>query len=179
MTKKTRIGLAVGGAVLMTAGITGSAPAAASIAPTAPAAPSVATVTKLSHADATARFSRAGITWSSSGNCSDRNNPRCTSFSQINLDTVNGAITLKRASGCAVHITGGTETGHAPGTYSHWNGYKLDFRPNWCLSGYIIRTFRYIGQRDDGAALFRSAAGNIYARESNHWDVLYYNCGGC
>ncbi|WP_020579430.1 hypothetical protein [Actinopolymorpha alba] len=136
-------------------------------------------VTKLSHADATSRLRAAGITWSSSGGCSNRNNPTCTSFEQVNLDTIRGIITLKNASGCAVNVTGGTETGHAGGTYSHWNGYKLDISIYTCVSNYITRTFTFIGYRSDGAAMYRSAAGNIYAREGNHWDITYYNCGGC
>ena len=136
-------------------------------------------VTKLTHADATSRLRNAGITWSSSGNCSDRNNPTCTSFSQVNLATIQGVITLKNASGCAVNATGGTETGHAGGTYSHWNGYKIDISPYACVSNYITGTFPFIGYRGDGAAMYESGAGNIYARESNHWDITYYNCGGC
>jgi hypothetical protein len=79
-------------------------------------------VTKISHATATSMFRSSGITWSSSGGCSDRNNPSCTSFEQLNLASAKGAQTLKSASGCALNITGGTETGHAGGTYSHWNG---------------------------------------------------------
>jgi hypothetical protein len=129
---------------------------------------------KLTHAEATAKLRAAGITWSSSGNCSNRNNPSCTSFEQINSGTIDGIITLKRASGCAINITGGTETGHASGTYSHWNGYKVDITPNTCISNYITRNFTYIGLRGDGARMYRSAAGNIYARESSHWDILYY-----
>ncbi|KUJ64736.1 hypothetical protein ACZ90_58730 [Streptomyces albus subsp. albus] len=137
------------------------------------------TVTKLSHSQATAMFREVGITWSSSGNCSDRNNSTCTSFDQLNLATAQGAQTLKRASGCALNITGGTETGHASGTYSHWNGYKLDYSPYTCISNYITGNFTYIGVRGDGAKMWQSGSGNIYAREGNHWDVLYYNCGGC
>ncbi len=154
-----------------------SAPVSAPVA--VPAAESTAAVTKLTHAQATARLSAAGISWRSSGNCSDRNNPTCTSFEQVNLATIQGAETLKSASRCAVTITGGTETGHASGTYSHWNGYKLDFNPTTCLSGYITGTFTYIGDRADGAAQYKAASGNIYARESNHWDVTFYSCGGC
>ena len=41
------------------------------------------------------------------GHCSDRGKRKCTSFS-----------------------TGGTEDGHASGTYSHWNGYKADIKPS-------------------------------------------------
>jgi hypothetical protein len=136
-------------------------------------------VTKISHATATAMFREVGITWSSSGNCSDRNTPTCTSFEQLNLATAQGAQTLRRASGCALNITGGTETGHASGTYSHWNGYKLDYSKYTCLGNYIKNNFTYIGVRGDGAPQWRSGSGNIYADEGNHWDVLYYNCGGC
>ncbi|ROP41640.1 hypothetical protein [Saccharothrix texasensis] len=136
--------------------------------------PVTALVTKLTHAQATARFSAAGISWTSSGGCSDRNNPTCTSFTQINLTTVQGAETLKRATGCALTITGGTETGHASGTYSHWNGYKLDFRLTTCLTNYVKGTFTSIGGNK-----WQSGSGNVYYLESNHWDVTYYNCGGC
>ncbi|CAL9489409.1 hypothetical protein SUDANB95_03186 [Actinosynnema sp. ALI-1.44] len=136
--------------------------------------PVTALVTKLSHSEAAARFRAAGITWSSSGGCSDRYNSTCTSFEQINLTTVQGAETLKRASGCALNITGGTETGHASGTYSHWNGYKLDYSLYTCVGNYIRNNFTYIGSNK-----WRSGSGNIYYLESNHWDVTYYNCGGC
>jgi hypothetical protein len=131
-------------------------------------------VTKLTHAQATSRLRSSNITWSSSGGCSDRNNPTCTSFEQVNLATIQGAQTLKSASGCALNVTGGTETGHASGTYSHWNGYKLDFSLSTCLGNYIRGNFTSIGGNK-----WQSGAGNIYFLESNHWDVTYYNCGGC
>nr|WP_042188120.1 hypothetical protein [Kibdelosporangium sp. MJ126-NF4]CEL17750.1 hypothetical protein [Kibdelosporangium sp. MJ126-NF4]CTQ91026.1 hypothetical protein [Kibdelosporangium sp. MJ126-NF4] len=144
--------------------------------PVAPARPGTVEVlvTKLTHAQATSRMRAAGITWSSSGNCSDRNKPTCTSFEQVNLATIQGAETLKGATGCALNITGGTETGHASGTYSHWNGYKLDFALSTCLTNYVRNTFTSIGGNQ-----WRSGSGNIYYLESNHWDVTYYNCGGC
>jgi len=132
-------------------------------------------VTKLTHAQATSMLRSSGITWSSSGNCSDRNNPTCTSFEQVNLATIQGAQTLKSASGCAINITGGTETGHASGTYSHWNGYKLDMAlGSGCLGNYIRSRFTYIGGNQ-----WKSGSGNNYFLESNHWDVTYFNCGGC
>ncbi|MCE0446716.1 hypothetical protein LT493_25380 [Streptomyces tricolor] len=136
-------------------------------------------VTKISHATATQMFRDVGITWSSSGNCSDRNNPTCTSFRAARPRHRAGRPDLKRASGCALNITGGTETGHASGTYSHWNGYKLDYSKSTCVTSYVKNTFTYIGLRGDGAPQYRSGSGNIYADEGNHWDVLYYNCGGC
>jgi hypothetical protein len=135
------------------------------------------TATAVTHASATSQFSAAGISWTSSGGCSDRNNRTCTSFEGIRQATIDGAVTLKSASGCSLMITGGTETGHQSGTYSHWNGYKLDFSRTTCLTNWVHNTYTYIGQRSDGAAQYQAASGNIYADEGNHWDVLYYTCG--
>jgi hypothetical protein len=136
-------------------------------------------VTKMTHSQATAIFQAAGISWSSSGNCSDWNVSSCTSFTNINDSTVYGVRTLKQASGCAVNITGGTEVGHASGTYSHRNGYKVDISKYTCVGNYIHNNFTRIADRGDGAAQWRAASGNIYADEGSHWDITYYNCGGC
>ncbi|MFC4424949.1 hypothetical protein [Deinococcus navajonensis] len=129
---------------------------------------------KLSDAEARRRVTDAGIPVVSSGNCSTRSISTCTSLEQIYSGTIDGIITLKRASGCAVNITGGTEVGHASGTYSHYNGYKVDTSITTCINSYITRNFTYIGLRGDGAPQYKSAAGNIYAKESSHWDILYY-----
>lgn len=129
---------------------------------------------KLSQSEAAARIRAAGIDVVSSGGCTNRNKSNCTSFDQINSATVDGIITFKRASGCDVTITGGTETGHASGTYSHWNGYKVDISITSCVSGYITRNFTYQGKRGDGAPLYKSAAGNLYANEGSHWDITYF-----
>ncbi|HEY0470735.1 MAG TPA: hypothetical protein VGD34_03700, partial [Kribbella sp.] len=107
------------------------------------------------------------------------NNSTCTSFTNINDSTVYGVRTLKQASGCAVNITGGTEVGHASGTYSHRNGYKVDISKYTCVGNYIHNNFTRIADRGDGAAQWRAASGNIYADEGSHWDITYYNCGGC
>ena len=136
-------------------------------------------VTKLTQAQAESMFRSAGITWSSSGNCTNRNNSTCTSFEGLNLATAQGAVTLKHASVCALNITGGTEVGHASGTYSHYNGYKLDMSKYTCLGNYIHNVFAYAGLRGDGYPMWKSGAGNVYTDEGSHWDVLYYNCGGC
>ncbi|SCK12434.1 hypothetical protein H181DRAFT_00738 [Streptomyces sp. WMMB 714] len=129
---------------------------------------------KMSHSAAKAKLDNAGIGIRSSGGCSDRNNPTCTSLEQVNSASIDGAITLKGASGCALTVTGGTETGHADGQYSHWNGYKLDFAMSSCLTSYIKNTFTSIGGNK-----WQSGSGNIYFDESNHWDVTFHNCGGC
>ena len=131
---------------------------------------------KLSDATARARVTAAGISVRSSGNCSTRSVSTCTSLEGVNSGTIDGIITLKKASGCALTITGGTEVGHASGTYSHSNGYKLDISKTNCIGGYITSAFTRTATRGDGAPQYQSAAGNIYADESwaNHWDILYY-----
>jgi hypothetical protein len=134
-------------------------------------------VTKLTQAQAEAMFRAAGITWSSSGGCTTRSNSTCTSFDQLNQATAQGAVTLKKASGCALNITGGTEVGHASGTYSHYNGYKLDYSHNSCIDNYVKTAFSYIGLRGDGYPQWEAASGNLYADEGNHWDATYYSCG--
>lgn len=133
----------------------------------------------LTHSEAAGQLRAAGISISSSGGCSDQGTPTCTSLTGVRQATISGAITLKNASGCALNVTGGTEVGHAGGTYSHGNGYKLDFSLSSCLTSYVQNTFTYVGTRGDGAALYRAGSGNEYAKEGNHWDVTYYNCGGC
>ena len=136
----------------------------ASVASAAPA--------KYTHAQATAQLRAADITWTSSGGCSDRNRPNCTSFEQINQTTIAGIKTFRSASGCAVNISGGTETGHASGTYSHWNGYKVDISLSSCVTNYIKTRFTSIGGNK-----WKSNAGNIYYLESNHWDITYHSAG--
>lgn len=68
---------------------------------------------KYSHDVAVAKVQAAGIPIWSSGGCSDRYNPSCTSLEQVNansIDSGSGGITVfKSASGCPVTITGGTE----------------------------------------------------------------------
>jgi peptidoglycan hydrolase-like protein with peptidoglycan-binding domain len=129
---------------------------------------------KLSDTDARARLTGAGLTISSSGNCTDRNNSSCTALDQIRAATIRGALWFKSISGCALNVTGGTEIGHASGTFSHYTGYKMDFSLSSCNTNYVQTRFSYIGLRGDGAAQYQSPQGDIYAKEGNHWDVLFY-----
>ncbi|HEV7650750.1 MAG TPA: hypothetical protein VGP26_21610 [Actinophytocola sp.] len=124
---------------------------------------------ELSQSAAAAKLRAAKISWTSSGGCSNRNNPHCTSFSGIKSGTVSGIITFKKSSKCKITITGGTETGHASGTYSHWNGYKVDIAKTSCATSYVKRTFSSIG-----GGKWRSSSGNVYFDEGNHWDITYY-----
>lgn len=142
-------------------------------------APPASAATFLTHAQATSQLSASGITWSSSGGCSNRNVATCTSFEQVRQTTISGIKTLKSSSSCAINITGGTETGHSGGTYSHWNGYKLDITKGTCIGNYIKNNFTYVGYISGWGYQYRSGAGNLYTDEGNHWDILYYNCGGC
>ncbi|TGJ84723.1 hypothetical protein E0Z10_g4032 [Xylaria hypoxylon] len=130
--------------------------------------------TKLTQAVAASRLSAGGVGWTSSGGCSDKTNPTCTSFDGVYSGTVAGAITLKSACGCTLTITGGTETGHASGTYSHANGYKFDFAKGTALNSYVTNTFTRIADRSDGYPQWQAASGNVYCDEGNHWDVTFY-----
>jgi peptidoglycan hydrolase-like protein with peptidoglycan-binding domain len=123
----------------------------------------------LSHATARSRLSAAGIGVSSSGGCSNRCATNCTALKGIRPATISGIINFKSVSGCSITVTGGTETGHASGTYSHWNGYKVDISMSSCVSNYIRSHFTYIGGNK-----YRDGSGNIYYYEVNHWDITYY-----
>lgn len=128
--------------------------------------------TQLSHTKAKKMLNAVGIKVVSSGGCSNRNVSTCTSLSKIRKATIEGIIAFKEASGCKVTITGGTETGHSSGKYSHWNGYKVDIKLTTCVNRYITQHYDYTGKRSDGAKQYRDGS-DIYARESNHWDILF------
>jgi len=66
---------------------------------------------------------------------------------------------------------------HASGTYSHWNGYKVDISRSTCNDNYITSHYSYIGPRGDGYPMYQAASGNRYVNEGNHWDITYYTCG--
>ena len=129
---------------------------------------------KLSQSVASSYVQNAGISVYSSGGCTDASNSRCTSLSNVNCKTIAGILAYKAASKCAITITGGTEVGHSTsGTFTHGNGYKLDISLSDCNNKYIQTQFTYSGIRGDGAHLYKSSSGNVYAREGNHWDILF------
>ncbi|CAH1776914.1 unnamed protein product [Owenia fusiformis] len=131
-------------------------------------------IDKISHSAARSMLSREGIGISSSGRCSNRYNPRCTSLEQIRRKTITGTINeLKRPSRCPMTVTGGTEVGHARGTYSHWNGFKIDLGLNSCLNNYIRANFPFYRMRGR-YRVYRARSGNEYCLEGNHWDNTYY-----
>lgn len=130
--------------------------------------------TRLSHDEAVDRLDESGIPWSSSGGCSDRADPECTSFEDIYSGTIDGVVTLQGVSGCALRVTGVTEAGHLPGPYSHETGYKIDIALGDCVSDYIRSSFVEVPPPHFGIEAYRSPAGNEYTLESDHWDIVHY-----
>ncbi|MFF3437683.1 hypothetical protein [Streptosporangium sp. NPDC002721] len=130
---------------------------------------------RLQQTDAKRLLRAAGLRWTSSGKCANRQGSNCTSLEAIRSETVSSAIELKRRSGCPIVVTGGTEVGHAPGPYSHYEGYKLDIKPNACVNRYITKNYPAQGVRGDGARLYghSTTSGPLFAREADHWDILF------
>jgi hypothetical protein len=100
-----------------------------------------------------------------------------TSLQGINDATVQDMVNFKKACNCDMTITAGTEStgGHNPGVQSHGNGYKYDMRMNTVVDGFITTNYQYSGVRSDGAKMYTSPNGSVYAQEQGdppHWDVL-------
>ncbi len=128
----------------------------------------------ITQASAASQLSAAGITWSSSGNCTDRYNSTCTSFEGIRQGTVDYIINWHSQSNCAVNITGGTEIGHATGTYSHWNGYKLDITHRTCTDNYVVAHYTRTSDCPGGYPRYVTSTGNQWCDEGTHWDITVY-----
>jgi hypothetical protein len=125
---------------------------------------------------------QAGIPIVSTGSCSDKSRSNCTSLDGIQLAVVMEVVNLKEACHCEVVVSGGTETGHASGQYSHGNGYKIDIQTKSSVDAFITSTpsmFTRDGERgnSDGHGGARYTKTNNpkveYVRESNpsHWDI--------
>ena len=128
-------------------------------------------MSRLTHSQALQRVNAVGISVVSSGNCSDRDKPNCTSLDTILVATIDAIIAFKRKSEKVVTITGGTETGHASGTKSHSNGYKLDIAMNAGVTDYITKNFPYIRTTNGTWKQYRDGS-NIWTNEGNHWDIV-------
>ena len=173
MNKKYALRAAVGASALALA-VFSTAYAAEAGTPEPKAKESVGAKAKLSHSQAAGQLNNAGIGIRSSGGCSDRNNPTCTSLDQVNSASIQGAITLKGASKCDMTVTGGTETGHADGQFSHWNGFKLDFADEQ-LPDQLRQEHLHLHRWQQVAVRL----GEHLLPRGNHWDVTFHNCGGC
>lgn len=87
--------------------------------------------------------------------------------------TIDMLKNLKASCGsdCEVVLTSGTAGVHNAGACSHANGWKVDLRVTDSLSDFITTNYQSAGVRSDGAKLYKTSGGTIFARESNHWDV--------
>ncbi|HVX90604.1 MAG TPA: hypothetical protein VHC20_03130, partial [Candidatus Paceibacterota bacterium] len=99
--------------------------------------------------------------------------PSCTDVGGMQSATISQIINIANACpGCGVQVTGGTEPGHACGTYSHGNGYKVDLHPTSGLDA-LLKSLTYQGTRngDGPGPSYGDSCGNQYVRESDHWDA--------
>lgn len=101
----------------------------------------------------------------------------CTNVAGMQAATVSQIINIANScgNGCSVIVTGGTEPGHASGTYSHGNGYKVDLSQSNSVLNSFLQTLPLTGQRGgDSGGPIRSTCGNQYVQESNHWDITVH-----
>ncbi|RPK53961.1 MULTISPECIES: GH25 family lysozyme [unclassified Streptomyces] len=106
-----------------------------------------------------------------------------TSLGGVRARTIQGVIALKKASGCTITITGGTESGHSAGPRSHANGYKLDLRTRdegRCVTNWIKTTQRKGAPRGNNArwhgTLNGISAEYVYETPRSggvHWDITF------
>jgi hypothetical protein len=108
----------------------------------------------------------------SSGSCTDRTQSNCTSLDGVKPQTISRIVQLQQDVGENLVITGGTETGHSGGTYSHSNGYKIDLRTTPQLNAHITENYEHVG-----GTKWKDPEGNIYYRHGphDHWDVTVTN----
>ncbi len=129
----------------------------------APSIPSVGASGQYTNSEAVAVLQSAGISVTSSGNCSDQNNANCTSLEGIPKDAINKIIKLKQSCGCSFNVTGGTEVGHA----SHGPGLPvMDVSQDQTLGNYLNNRSNL------------SSAGISKICATSTWQRVSYNCGG-
>lgn len=141
------------------------------------------------------RLNQAGIPITSTGKCTDINNPKCTSLAGMPKCVADRLIDIKKdCPDCGVTVTGGTETGHS----AHGPGRPVvDLGDDVDLARYITRKgFKKLGielvlipktVRDDyayGASNdqelknFLAMTGNDPAKPAHfHVKFLANNCG--
>lgn len=122
------------------------------------------------------QFAAAGVTVNHPTACNpyDMNGVinGCTNVGGMLPSTVTQVITIKQRCNCSVVVTGGSEAGHAQGTYSHGAGYKVDLGLNSGLNTFL-QQLTLTGQRggDSGGPIRKDSCGNEYVQESSHWDI--------
>lgn len=129
----------------------------------------------------------------SAGNSCGGTPPSCTNVRGLQSATISKIISLTHQAGvsgscdggnsCSVVITGGSEPGHACGTLSHGNGYKIDVRTGSVLDT-LLQGFHSEGTRNgDGpgpaysdCSSYNAQTSTQYVRESDHWDIRINGC---
>lgn len=96
--------------------------------------------------------------------------PGRTSLTGMQAVVTQEVLNLRYGCNCALTITGGTESGHAGGEYSHSSGYKVDIDDTSVINNYIQSRYTPAGVRSDGAQLYKNGC-TTYAKESDHWDI--------
>jgi hypothetical protein len=100
--------------------------------------------------------------------------PPATQVAGLTEDTIQDLISFQEAYESELVITGGSESGHAPGIASHGSGQKVDLRLNASLDEYIRTTFTpFNSSRTDVSEAYTDEKGNYYYLENDHWDVCY------
>jgi len=106
--------------------------------------------------------------------CGSAKQSNTTCVDGLQRNTIDGVENIQKGCNCDVIITGGTENGHAPGTYSHSNGYKLDLgMNNPTLNTYVNNQ---IGTSNPTPYKpYKGTDGNTYMYETGppHWDVCF------
>lgn len=127
----------------------------------------------LTHAEAAARLSAAGIAIRSSGNCSDQSNPACTSLQGVPASAVDELIridgemeTMLGSSDLAVN--GWTEVGHD----THGTGKSiLDLDNTVNTNRWISTRIGTTNPQQNTWYQDRSTNNRYYYYEGNHWHV--------
>ncbi|AKU15625.1 hypothetical protein [Luteipulveratus mongoliensis] len=128
---------------------------------------------KLDQTQAMDQLGLAGVTWSATGGCNDWYGSSCTSLEQINQSTVVGLIGLRRASGCPVTITAGTEVGHTDDGGAHWAGAQVTLAKNTCLVQYFTRVYDGADPAGVDRPQWKTSAGVTYQDTGKHWEVHF------
>lgn len=107
--------------------------------------------------------------------------PGATKIQGLRKESVDGVLAFQREADVPVIVTGAAESGyHDSGNYSHEKGYKVDIEDTSAVNDYIASHYTSVPVSDTGrsdiTAAYSDGRGNMYYRESTHWDVCY-QCG--
>ncbi|KAJ3300036.1 hypothetical protein HK104_005032 [Borealophlyctis nickersoniae] len=100
-----------------------------------------------------------GISYKTNWCGSDRKRITCTSFDMINYYTLSAIAGFKKASGCDIFLTGGTELHGSVATDKHYNGFAVDIRTNTCINNYIKTKNGFTYSTSSGCDLYKSGSG--------------------